>query len=1466
MLSTFSSAHLVMKRNSTLIFRLILFCFLGLTTPGFSFAASTPTATISGGGNLCSGGVGDTITFTFTGTGPYTFVYSVNGTPQAPITTSQSPYQLYVTPTNYTEYKLVSVSGPMGVGTVSGIAKFFVFVTSNASIPPNMSFCNMADTLLLASVTGTAPFTLTYAINGVLQPPVTVEEGPVPIVVDIDETTIYTLVSVESPGCIRPLFDTTVVTINNPPVLSNLVQNCNPAAASYTVSLNVTNGVPPYSILAGGGSFVGNTYTSAVLPITTGYSIQISDAFNCGNATAAGQTFCSCEANAGTMGSSLLSLCEGDTALAVFNNNASLGQGDTLAFILHTSSVDTAGTVLAWSFSPVFPFIAGISPGVQYYISSVAGKKTANNQVDLTDFCHKVSFGTPVVWNALPTAALGADLAICTGDSLYLNFSLSGTGPFTLSGLLGSQPFQVQNLTAPYQVAAQPSSNGQFILQQLTDSLCSAEVSDTLQYVLHPIPAASLSSACDYQAGTYQITLEVTQGDWASLQVLGLTGAYNAGTGRFVSDPIPLTNPYFFQLADQYACDTLTLQGASPCSCDKNAGVLSGQINPCFGASWSVSPASGVMLGSADGLAYLLTTTNDPATWTIIAQSNTPNFNFIPGQTQAGVTYYLTAVAALLAPGGGLQFSDLCIDYSNSLPVVWKPEVLAVLSGGGTICSGGSQQITVQLFGASTYSYQLFAPGISEQITNTTAAVQSFSYTPTQSTSFALANVIGDGCSGTWVGSAFIQVNPVPVLVDFKQICDTNVLNYQLRFGVTNGAAPNTPYTVTGVNGVFLLDTLYLTALIPEGTPYFVTITSAEGCTTTVSGEGNCECITNAGGLTEVESDACVPGAVSAAPDGNFVLDGNDRFRFLLCTDPNNLPQSVLVDQNNPQFFFGPGLQVETTYFIVAVAGDADLNGPGVNYNSFCLSLTNAIPVRFHNPPTGTMASLDTTVCLGTSLSLPIQFSGKAPFSYIYSVNGIVNPTVVSNQYLTSLVELDVQEDLEFTLLTVSDAYCLGTVTGSARFTVVYPPVLSLSGSGSACAGDSILLTLVLENADSARVQITTDQGSSFWLEGVQGTSFFKVAAQVSTLFQIGNALFFGNDCPGELLGEGALFVGPLGVQTTISNYNGFEVSCAESEDGSILLFPSGGGGEYSFTWSNGSSSELLFDLGVGEYQYTVTDQYGCLQEGAVVLEAPPPMTASYSSDDPTCFSLEDGIINLLSVTGGYGSYTFSVGNFPSVPVLQTPITYDSLPAGVYPVFVKDENNCIEDTLISLNTPPVLLVTLGPDQIIQFGDSILIEGIVNTDTLSGIQWSNPALLTTPNSLVQLVQPIESFNLELIVTDTAGCVGTDDIQVTVIRDERIFIPNVLATEAENQNALFTVYSAGEVRSIVLMQIYDRWGELVFERKNLPPNEPILGWDGRWNNRPVDLGVYVYVVQLEIIDGSIQTRKGDVTVLR
>jgi hypothetical protein len=861
-----------------------------------------------------------------------------------------------------------------------------------------------------------------------------------------------------------------------------------------------------------------------------------------------------------------------------------------------------------------------------------------------------------------------------------------------------------------------------------------------------------------------------------------------------------------------------------------------------------------------------LTTTNDPATWTVLAQSSTPNFNFLPGQTQAGTTYYLTAVAALIAPGGGLLFSDLCIDYSNSLPVTWKPEILGVLSGGGTICEGESEQITIQLFGANTYSFQLFAPGISEQVTNSTAAVHTFSFQPTQSTSFALANIIGDGCSGTWVGSASITVHPVPVLVDFRQICDTNVLNYQLRFGVSNGAAANTPYTVTGVNGVFLLDTLYLTALIPEGTPYFLTVTSSEGCTTTANGDGNCECITNAGGLTMVQSDACVPGAVSAAPDGNFVLDGNDRFRYLLCTDTSNLPQSILIDQNNPQFFFGPGLQVETTYFIVAVAGDADLNGPGVNFNSFCLSLTNAIPVRFHNPPTGTMASLDTTVCLGSSLSLPIQFSGIAPFSYIYSVNGVVNPTVVSNQYQTTLEELDVQEDLEFTLLTVSDAYCLGTVTGTARYTVVFPPRLTLSGSGSACAGDSIELRLVLENADSARVQITSDQGGSFWLEGVNGTYTFKVAASVSTIYKMAGALIFGNDCPVELIGEGALFVGPLGVQTTISNYNGYEVSCAGSADGSILLFPSGGGGEYSFSWSTGSTSELIFDLEIGEYSYTVTDQYGCMQEGMVVLEAPEPMIASYSAEDPTCFSLEDGIVNLLSVSGGYGSYTFSIGNFPSQPVLQTPITYDSLPAGVYPVFVTDENNCVEDTLLSLNTPPVLLVTLGLDQVIQFGDTILIEGIVNTDTLSGIQWSSPALITAPNSLTQLIQPIQSFELELIVTDTAGCVGTDDIQVTVVRDERIFIPNVLATEAENQNALFTVYSAGEVRSIPLLQIYDRWGELVFERKNIPPNEPILGWDGRWNNRPVDPGVYIYVVQLEIIDGSIETRKGDITVLR
>ena len=112
-------------------------------------AATPPTAEISGGGQICQNGSGTDIIFTFTGQGPYSFIYTADNVLQPPITTSSNPYVLPVSPSSGTIYQLIAVSNGICTGTVSGIAIVFVFTPSTA-----MLFVIQAILLLLWTLRG----------------------------------------------------------------------------------------------------------------------------------------------------------------------------------------------------------------------------------------------------------------------------------------------------------------------------------------------------------------------------------------------------------------------------------------------------------------------------------------------------------------------------------------------------------------------------------------------------------------------------------------------------------------------------------------------------------------------------------------------------------------------------------------------------------------------------------------------------------------------------------------------------------------------------------------------------------------------------------------------------------------------------------------------------------------------------------------------------------------------------------------------------------------------------------------------------------------------------------------------------------------------------------------------------------------------------------------------------------------
>lgn len=72
---------------------------------------------------------------------------------------------------------------------------------------------------------------------------------------------------------------------------------------------------------------------------------------------------------------------------------------------------------------------------------------------------------------------------------------------------------------------------------------------------------------------------------------------------------------------------------------------------------------------------------------------------------------------------------------------------------------------------------------------------------------------------------------------------------------------------------------------------------------------------------------------------------------------------------------------------------------------------------------------------------------------------------------------------------------------------------------------------------------------------------------------------------------------------------------------------------------------------------------------------------------------------------------------------------------------------------------------------------------------------------------------------------------------------------------------------KVTNIKILRIYDRWGALMFEASNFPPNEPDYGWNGKSKGKLLNPAVFVYYLEAEfIIDGSSRLYKGDITISR
>ncbi len=110
------------------------------------------------------------------------------------------------------------------------------------------------------------------------------------------------------------------------------------------------------------------------------------------------------------------------------------------------------------------------------------------------------------------------------------------------------------------------------------------------------------------------------------------------------------------------------------------------------------------------------------------------------------------------------------------------------------------------------------------------------------------------------------------------------------------------------------------------------------------------------------------------------------------------------------------------------------------------------------------------------------------------------------------------------------------------------------------------------------------------------------------------------------------------------------------------------------------------------------------------------------------------------------------------------------------------------------------------------------------------------------------------------------VATDMVQVSFAPCDDLYVPGAFSPNGDGVNDSFTVYGDSDIERVETLQVFDRWGGLLFSVSDFLPGDGAPAWDGRIRNRNAPVGTYLYQVKVHFRDGSSQVRSGELVLLR
>lgn len=278
-------------------------------------------------------------------------------------------------------------------------------------------------------------------------------------------------------------------------------------------------------------------------------------------------------------------------------------------------------------------------------------------------------------------------------------------------------------------------------------------------------------------------------------------------------------------------------------------------------------------------------------------------------------------------------------------------------------------------------------------------------------------------------------------------------------------------------------------------------------------------------------------------------------------------------------------------------------------------------------------------------------------------------------------------------------------------------------------------------------------------------------------------------------------------------------------------------------------------------YVVSASNAFGCAAYDTVVVTVIQPMNLIVSPNDSICIGSSS---NLLAT--GATTYVWTPGAMLSSNTVANPVATPSITTS-YRVVGYDGFNCFTDTafvMVAVGNFPT--VNLGPDLTLATGTIHPLNSTISNGPIAQWLWQPTTDLSCSNCPLPLATIKKNITYTVRVATAYGCSATDTISFkTFCENSQVFIPNAFTPDGDGINDVLMVRGKG-IAMVKHFRVFNRWGELVFERSNFPPNIPSFGWNGKVKGVEGPPDVYVYTAEVICENGTAYVYKGNTSIIK